>query len=93
MITKRNNNGQDNNCNELKDLAKNLGGEHGISRPSAFVKFCYRDDAIKAYLELRSVHKWTADWYAINKSRFIEIGLSDSSAIIMSRKWFQRPSL
>ncbi|KAI8912125.1 hypothetical protein DFJ77DRAFT_469073 [Powellomyces hirtus] len=36
----------------------------GRSKGCGFVKFCFREDAIKAYLSLRSNLKWVAEWAA-----------------------------
>ncbi|KAI8093901.1 uncharacterized protein BX664DRAFT_330929 [Halteromyces radiatus] len=43
---------------------ENVSVEYDVLATSAFVKFCYRDDAIKAYLSLQlsSIKRWSVEW-------------------------------
>ncbi|KAJ3282198.1 hypothetical protein HK104_011047, partial [Borealophlyctis nickersoniae] len=62
----------------VEDLTVLQNYQTGRSKGCGFVKFCYREDAIKAFLVLtssrgeggtgadglRATHKWVAEWYA-----------------------------
>ncbi|KAK9712554.1 hypothetical protein K7432_007073 [Basidiobolus ranarum] len=46
----------------LEDLTILQNYQTGRSKGCGFVKFCYRDDAIRAYSELRVNSKWVVEW-------------------------------
>ncbi|ORX89985.1 hypothetical protein K493DRAFT_305307 [Basidiobolus meristosporus CBS 931.73] len=49
----------------IAKISRSLNEENyqtGRSKGCGFVKFCYRDDAIRAYSELRVNSKWVVEW-------------------------------
>ncbi|KAJ3042349.1 Splicing factor U2AF 26 kDa subunit [Rhizophlyctis rosea] len=60
--------------NHLKEVPEKFGPVEGLpvlqhfqtgrSKGCGFVKYCYREDAIGAFLGIRANYKWVAEWYA-----------------------------
>ncbi|KAI8592238.1 hypothetical protein BDZ88DRAFT_504812 [Geranomyces variabilis] len=48
----------------IEDLTVLQNYQTGRSKGCGFVKFCYREDAIKAFIGLRTSYKWVAEWAA-----------------------------
>ncbi|KAJ3163074.1 hypothetical protein HDU86_002243 [Geranomyces michiganensis] len=48
----------------IEDLTVLQNYQTGRSKGCGFVKFCYREDAIKAFMGLRTHFKWVAEWAA-----------------------------
>ncbi|KAJ3079139.1 hypothetical protein HK102_004000 [Quaeritorhiza haematococci] len=49
---------------QVEDLTILQNYQTGRSKGCGFVKFCYREDAIRAYLGLRNTLKWVVEWAA-----------------------------
>ncbi|KAJ3033495.1 hypothetical protein HDV00_006311 [Rhizophlyctis rosea] len=48
----------------VEDLTVLQNYQTGRSKGCGFVKYCYREDAIRAFLGIRANYKWVAEWYA-----------------------------
>ncbi|KAI9098290.1 hypothetical protein DFS34DRAFT_620357 [Phlyctochytrium arcticum] len=48
----------------VEDLTILQNYHTGRSKGCGFVKYCYREDAIRSYLGLRANYKWVAEWAA-----------------------------